>query len=482
MEAPWNADDVERWVNTRLRRAREAVRPARRDVVTGLPNRAAFCESFENALAESKRTSEPLTLAVLALDGTGDALNAAPPAVRNEIMLAAGSLLSATLRATDILARWGTYEFVMLFPGEDPAGGSRAVEKVLEKLRKRPLRGADGTTARLTVSAGVALVASDDTLESAIAKADRHVCQATATGDDCVVSDQSALPAGRVERVLVLVHDPTTANILRTIFEKDGFAVTVLHKPGALYSSQFERQRFHLMIIDEELPDGSGLAVLKEVRRHARYTRLPIVMLLARNAEQSAVKALELGASDYVMRPLSPFTFVGRVRRLLTRGGPDGGGAPFACRLLVADDDVKSLLMAASALQQKGVFTIYLAKGFQDACKRVAEERPDAVVLNVNMAGARGTDAVRAIRAAAASGKILIVAVTPTVDAAWGALLSAGDLAGIIDQPFNSVTLGDTIERLVGIPPGVRRVKPTADHLNGEIQRVLAAAVKEKIK
>jgi hypothetical protein len=55
-------------------------------------------------------------------------------------------------------------------------------------------------------------------------------------------------------------------------------------------------------------------------------------------------------------------------------------------------------------------------------------------------------------------------------------------LAGIIDQPFNSVTLGDTIERLVGIPPGVRRVKPTADHLNGEIQRVLAAAVKEKIK
>lgn len=79
-----------------------------------------------------------------------------------------------------------------------------------------------------------------------------------------------------------------------------------------------------LAILDINLPDGSGFDVCEAIRKQSR---IPIMMLTARGEEEDLVKALDLGADDYLTKPFSPRTLLARVRALLRRAGLEAGGA-----------------------------------------------------------------------------------------------------------------------------------------------------------
>ena len=74
-----------------------------------------------------------------------------------------------------------------------------------------------------------------------------------------------------------------------------------------------------LVILDLNLPDGSGLALLRELRDR---TALPVLILTANDLEADQVLGLELGADDYVTKPCSLAVLRARVNRLLRRDRP----------------------------------------------------------------------------------------------------------------------------------------------------------------
>ena len=74
-----------------------------------------------------------------------------------------------------------------------------------------------------------------------------------------------------------------------------------------------------LVILDLNLPDGSGLALLRELRER---TALPVLILTANDLEADQVLGLELGADDYVTKPCSLAVLRARVNRLLRRDRP----------------------------------------------------------------------------------------------------------------------------------------------------------------
>ena len=79
---------------------------------------------------------------------------------------------------------------------------------------------------------------------------------------------------------------------------------------------------FDLLILDVNLPDGSGLDLLTQLRA---VSRLPVLMLTANDLESDQVAGLELGADDYVTKPFSLVILRARVNRLLRRTlQPDG--------------------------------------------------------------------------------------------------------------------------------------------------------------
>jgi DNA-binding response OmpR family regulator len=117
------------------------------------------------------------------------------------------------------------------------------------------------------------------------------------------------------KRVLIVDDEPQISGIVEEYLKRDGFSTEVA-PTVALANEAIERAQPDLMILDINLPDGTGLDVL---RKMAAHRRVPTILLTARADEVDRIVGLELGADDYVTKPFSPGELVARVRALLRR-------------------------------------------------------------------------------------------------------------------------------------------------------------------
>src|SRR5215472_13690028 len=86
--------------------------------------------------------------------------------------------------------------------------------------------------------------------------------------------------------------------------------------PGALKT--FEEESPDLVVLDINMPGASGFQVCEAIRKRSR---VPVIMLTVRGEEEDLVRALELGADDYLTKPFSPRTLLARIKALLRRAG-----------------------------------------------------------------------------------------------------------------------------------------------------------------
>jgi two-component system phosphate regulon response regulator PhoB len=73
------------------------------------------------------------------------------------------------------------------------------------------------------------------------------------------------------------------------------------------------------LVVDWMLPDGSGLELIRWMRRHSQYQQIPVLMLTARAQETDLIAGLDSGADDYLTKPMSLRELNARVRALLRR-------------------------------------------------------------------------------------------------------------------------------------------------------------------
>lgn len=79
-----------------------------------------------------------------------------------------------------------------------------------------------------------------------------------------------------------------------------------------------------LVLLDWMMPDISGLDFLRRLKRDERTREIPVIMLTAKTAEQSAVAALDAGADDYIRKPFAPAELLSRINAVLRRGTEAG--------------------------------------------------------------------------------------------------------------------------------------------------------------
>ena len=125
------------------------------------------------------------------------------------------------------------------------------------------------------------------------------------------------------EPSIVLVEDDVRlSELVRTYLQNNGFRVSVEHRGDGVREA-VERERPDLVILDIGLPGRDGFAVCREIR--AAHS-VPILMLTARDSDIDHVLGLELGADDYVVKPVEPRVLVARIHALLRRGRAGPGG------------------------------------------------------------------------------------------------------------------------------------------------------------
>ncbi len=117
-------------------------------------------------------------------------------------------------------------------------------------------------------------------------------------------------------RVLVAEDDDLVADLIGHKLRLRGIDVEVIGD-GADAWECIRAERPHLVILDGMLPGLDGLEVLRRIREDPELDGMPVVMLTARRREQDIVSALEMGASDYLVKPFMPEELLARVERLL---------------------------------------------------------------------------------------------------------------------------------------------------------------------
>ena len=117
--------------------------------------------------------------------------------------------------------------------------------------------------------------------------------------------------------VLLLVEDDEAIGRLVKAYleQQDGWRVVWL-KSGEEVVAELRRHPVRLVVLDIGLPGIDGFEVCRRLRA---YSKVPIVMLTARDEEPDRVAGLELGADDYVSKPFSPRELAARIKAILRR-------------------------------------------------------------------------------------------------------------------------------------------------------------------
>ena len=116
-----------------------------------------------------------------------------------------------------------------------------------------------------------------------------------------------------MSRILIIEDDEDLREGLVFSLEMDGYETSCAgtKREGM---EQLKKSRYDLVLLDCYLPVGSGYDLCTEIRE---YGDMPLFMLTARNTEMDEVKALELGAADFMSKPFSLAVLKARIRKIL---------------------------------------------------------------------------------------------------------------------------------------------------------------------
>ena len=182
-------------------RGRQLRRLSTIDRLTGVLNRGSFDERLNAELSRARRQSESLALVMMDVDHFKKFNDDLGHAAGDSALRTLTRRMTEELRRSDVLARYGGEEFVLIMPATTMQQGMKKVEALRDKLSKAniPLPKTDSLTARLTVSAGVAIFPEDGvTADELLDCADERLFEAKNLGRNRVVGPITSTPQLKV--------------------------------------------------------------------------------------------------------------------------------------------------------------------------------------------------------------------------------------------------------------------------------------------
>jgi two-component system response regulator VicR len=135
----------------------------------------------------------------------------------------------------------------------------------------------------------------------------------------CIAPWAGLLPFTSMKSILIVEDEVDIANSIQYVLKQEGFSTLLAHD-GVRAIELFENQHPDMVILDLMMPGIDGYEVCRRVRATDKKT--PILMLTARTSEVDTVVGLELGANDYIAKPVRLRELVARVKAHLREAAP----------------------------------------------------------------------------------------------------------------------------------------------------------------
>ena len=168
---------------------------AETDDLTGALNMRGFAIAASRLVSQAARYERPVTVLMIDSDNLKAVNDAHGHEAGNQMLRQLARVIQAELRGSDVLARYGGDEFIVLLPETSPEGATLVAERIREEMASVPLE-VGGKQVQCTVSIGAASLPGDGaTLDAIVARADRAMYQAKSGGRNRVVRHGAGHPA-----------------------------------------------------------------------------------------------------------------------------------------------------------------------------------------------------------------------------------------------------------------------------------------------
>ncbi len=127
----------------------------------------------------------------------------------------------------------------------------------------------------------------------------------------------------KLANILIVDDDPDVREAVKIILETQPYEL-IFASNGEECLEQVKKNTPDLIILDLLMPKKDGFEVIKELREHPSYPRIPILVLTAVKKEAAGRRyeletALRMDVDDYIEKPIQPDDLIDRVKRILTR-------------------------------------------------------------------------------------------------------------------------------------------------------------------
>lgn len=301
---------------------------AARDPMTGLYNKGMFNEILQRTFSLAQRKGDGIGLLLFDFDHLKSINDHHGHLAGDCVLRDAAGLTLATMRTTDVVARFGGDEFAVILPGTDLAEARRVAERLLAAFHERSFS-AVGACLRVTVSIGVAAMRPSraETCQALLAAADEALLAAKRGGRDRVCDTSTGNTSGSIparaaqgpadaamaktlaaatrKRVLVLDDEPAVREILGKMLQMLQFetiACSTLQE--AVQAIESTVDDFDIVLTDLHLDNNTtGIDLLRELQEKAPWTVKMVVSGYA--SKETAIECLRHGAFDFIEKPFA---------------------------------------------------------------------------------------------------------------------------------------------------------------------------------
>jgi len=129
--------------------------------------------------------------------------------------------------------------------------------------------------------------------------------------DEELQNEKEAMP-----KILIVDDQVYVTESLKMALEDNGLIVESLNRTKDFIS--FIRKSLpDIMLLDINMPDMDGYQILEEIKKFENLSRIPVIMLTARNSKEDILKAMRLGAADYIVKPFNYKQILSKINKLL---------------------------------------------------------------------------------------------------------------------------------------------------------------------
>ncbi|MGB8493160.1 MAG: response regulator [Candidatus Acidiferrum sp.] len=267
--------------------------------------------------------------------------------------------------------------------------------------------------------------------------------------------------------VLVVDDNATNRLLLAKMLERwkmrPAQAANAAEALQGLQQAKLAGSRFDLVIVDVQMPEVDGFALVEQFGKQSDLGDFAVVMLTSAGQPGDAARCRELGIAAYLTKPVGQEELLLTILAVLEEREPRTAAPHLVTRhtirergrhlrILLAEDNAVNQLLAVRMLEKRG-YSVSLANNGKEALSALEREKFDVVLMDVQMPEMDGFEATAAIRArekATAAPHQIVVAMTAHAIAGDRERCLRAGMDGYVSKPFRIAELLKEIEALTG--------------------------------